>query len=174
MNKTIILFVLSIFTFGSLTAQDNNEPPTSLTRDASDNLMYEKVYEYPGVSQKELYKRVKLWIDANLKTIDNNISFDDLNNENISTSDVLLLNQFGAQSYRPCTNFKINFSFKEGKFKVKATQFSYIVGVINAPLETLKGVGSAKWKRRIYIDFDEKFTALMASLQKAAGSKDNW
>ena len=69
---------------------------------------------------------------------------------------------------------KINFSFKEGKFKVKATQFSYIVGVINAPLETLKGVGSAKWKRRIYIDFDEKFTALMASLQKAAGSKDNW
>ena len=168
--------VLVIITGNVLMAQETKEPPTTLTKDAN-GFTFEKVIEIPNVSKVELYNRVKLWVTGNLKTVDNNISFDDQKKENISTSTAMPLKknkwQYEADPY---INFKITFAFKDGKLKVNASDFIYHYYTYFAPFDKLsKAVGvEKKFQPDTYEDFDIKFSALITSLQKAAEKNGNW
>lgn len=179
MKKYLVL----IFFFGLVSqitfAQKGNDLPKTLSKDETNSFIFEKTFEVSGVSKKELYQRVKLWVNGNLKTVDNNISFDETNNSNISTSTGLALVTPKGLYAQPYTVFKVSFDFKDDKFRVKASQFVYVYKAHTAPFETIEGGGFnkkwvAKYKDEIYEDFDQRFAALLSSLEKASNKKDAW
>jgi hypothetical protein len=150
-------------------AQDAAEPPVTLNKTAS-GYTYEKIVDLPSVTKQQAYDRVKKWIVANLKTTDNNISFDDVDRNNIGTSAALILQ---SKHNILTARFKISFSFKDNKLKINASQFTMSSQVATVPFSEVLYIGK-KHTRETYEKFDEDFSAMINAIVEAAKKDDNW
>lgn len=124
------------------------------------------------MKKEELYNRIKQWVTTNLKTADNNIYFDDTEKKSIATSAAFLIADNGA-ALGQFVDFKINFGMKDGRMRIQASGFTYhgdggAGGRIrfDKPFNTLPYI--KKINRKICEDFDKKFSAMIASIEKAA------
>ena len=169
-----LLFLLLLSGFTSL-AQEEKQPPVTLTKTEGSGFTYEKIIDLPGISKEDAYARVKQWILANVKTVDNNISFDDKDKNSITTSAALLLEQKTNMFAVPFVEFKISIGFKENKMRITATQFIIGENGQELPFESEHFfIGwPKKYKESCYKSFDEKFPAMITAMTAAAMKKDD-
>ena len=173
--KTALLYLSLVFVFLAptfyLSAQETPEPPVTLTR-TSNGFTYEKIIDLPSVTKDQAYARVKKWIVANLKTTDNNISFDDVEKNNIGTSTTMALD---IKYLTESVSFKISISFKENKMRVNASQFMlHHPGLSPTPFNSKLDFIPKKKVSELYTKFDENFTAMISAITEAAIKDDNW
>ena len=180
MKKTTLFLLLLLLLAGFTSiAQDEKEPPVTLIKTEGSGFTYEKVIDLPSVSKGEAYDRIKQWVASNLKTVDNNILFDDKDKNQIATSTNLLLGKVLSDITLNVVEFKISFSFKDNKMKISASQFMYSGhdergNSAICEFDKIKGIDYGNKARRIiYEKFDEKFKALIDSAEAAAMKKDD-
>lgn len=135
---------------------------------------FEKIIDVAGVEKKALYDRVKNWIQANLKTNKDNIYFDEESYNSINATVAVPIKDFSIDVTRQKVEFKITFSFKDNKLKCTANSFLYYgldgTGAVwQKSLEDLKPLRK-KVQKNVYQDFDLNFSALIASMEKAAAN----
>lgn len=115
----MLLSVLTMFAFKAF-AQDDVE---ILKKDeATGDYYYEEVVTTDGLKQDELFKRAKAWILANMKTADNNITFDEKNFSAVNTGamNVKKKNFFGAHPIQDgAFDFKFHIWCKDGRYKIR-------------------------------------------------------
>jgi len=173
------LFLLLQTSLFIAVAQEEKDPPVTLTKTETSGFTFEKIIDLPAVSKEQAYDRIKQWIITNLKTADNNIAFDDKEKNNISTATGLLLGKIPNAWLTNAVEFKISFSFKDNKMKINASQFVFEGQVqdeqnTTCEFDQIKGPLYPKGIRKtIYKKFDEKFAALIASAEAAAAKKDD-
>ncbi len=178
--KAILLLAFSFFCMTAAFA-DGFESKI-VPKDAQGHLAYEKVVAVSNAKKEDLYAKVKAWVVENVKTVDNNILFDDKNFETIITTPTIALeNLKNSHVVNQKVNFKLKIQFKDGKMKVTATSFIYYgedvqYRVFNMPLEDLKITRIIPNPvKKIEDLFDESFQGFMTALEKSttAGSS-NW
>lgn len=79
----------------------------------SDSYYYEDIVPVNNITKEEMFGRAKAWVLSTLKTVDNNVQFDEKEMSIYNSSTVLLKN---ANEY---LNFKISILFKDGKYKFR-------------------------------------------------------
>ena len=115
-----------------------------------------------------------------MKTVDNNIQFDDAGNETIFTSPTLVIPDLKhTHAINQKITFKLKLLFKDGKYKITASSFAYFGKDVNGnwylnePLETLKIKGILPNPvKKIEPMFDEAFQGFIDALTKAIVSKE--
>lgn len=170
---TSLALFLSIFSYaGEFTS-------AVLTKGDDGTFRFEKIINIEGQNKEALYKRLKEWVLANVKTADNNIIFDDTNFERIVTTPTLSIENVKRYVINQKANFKLNLSFKDNKIKVTATSFSYFGTdcnrkVYSIPLETvyIKAI-IPNPNKKIGENFDFAFSSMIQSLEKAANTVEN-
>lgn len=149
---------------------------TTLQTNESGKFVYEKVIDVPGTSKQELYNKMKAWVLANIKTVDNNIVFDDNNFGSIVTTPTLgLKNVNGVYALRDqLLNFKLIISFKENKFRIEATSFHY-KGYVTSDFhnESLDDLEIPKmFERKVTLSIDGGISEFMNELESVSKKKD--
>jgi hypothetical protein len=180
MKKTIALLAFSVLFITNSFAGDFES--TVVPKNEQGHMVYEKVVEVNNVSKEELYKRVKAWVMDNVKTIDNNIQYDDKGSETIITTPTIALeNLKNNHVVNQKVNFKLKILFKDNKMKITASSFIYYGEdvqhrVFNTPLEDLKITRIIPSPvKKIQELFDDTFGGFVADLSKsAAASSGSW
>ena len=156
--------------------------PAVLQKNTTGNYVYEKIVPIEGKNKDELYNSVKRWIQANVKTVDNNISFDDKNMESIVTTPTLALaNSKKNWIIDQSINFKLVIDFKDNKIRISASSFIYYGLNDNAyPKKIFTGPIESFETGKSYIEVitpnvDSALKAFFDGLEKSATTKkDNW
>jgi len=171
--SAVLLCSLSAFAFES----------GVVSKDASGKLVYEQVVEAPGVSKKDLYKKVRAWVMENIKSWDNHVQLDDPENETLITTPTMSLPDLkNNHATNQKINFKLKIAFKDGKYKITASSFTYFGESIQHQLFADVPLEDLKFKRilpdpvkKIQDQFDEAFTSFTESIKKAAvAAKSDW
>lgn len=147
-------------------------------------MAYEAVTNVEGVSKEEMFKRAKQWIIANLKTNDNNISFD-ASNLSINNTATLVLKPAGGFNWAITSgliNFKLQVQFKDRRYRILmdniVVQTAYADGIV----ETMaydQIQRNNKPAKHIKQEVNEKLLAVAQQLEAAIKngnikSNDNW
>src|ERR1700722_20020340 len=122
-SMLLAAITISVLASRPAMAQDQKDPPVTLTKTDGSGFTFEKIIDLPGVSKEQAYDRVKQWVLNNFKTIDNNTSIEDKGKDNINTSTTMILDKRKWWTDPPLVSFKISISFKENKIKINASQF---------------------------------------------------
>lgn len=138
---------------------------------------YEMVYDMPGATKAELYKKAKSWVLSNLKAGAQN-QFDDNEQNEIHTTVALAYpDNINSGMINQVVHFKLNLSFKENKYRLSATDFVYQCNETGGaphtvPLHNIKPV-SKRGMSRVYTAFDESFLDLVNSLKSSMDKKSS-
>ncbi len=95
--------------------------------EVSGDSYYEEVVQLPGISQADLFKRSKTWIIANMKSVDNNIIFDDKEYSIVNSSAV----KVDKKKYTTywiddgLIEFKFHVWLKDGRYKFRIDNIVY-------------------------------------------------
>jgi len=191
-----LIFLLSSATMAKAQdAPEKNEQPDKvitvgshvLKQDGTDEYAYnngpyhyEKVWEVPGVSKDELYGRAKKWVLSNLKAGDQN-QLDDKDKNEIHTATLLFITQDIGGMRDQKLSFKLNFYFKEGKYRLEVGNFVYTGMAANPRNTPLNNLNTPKYltkkeQNKIYDAFDAIYLTLIRSLKEAMkkGDSSNW
>ena len=181
--KHLICVVACLFLFVSGTFAAKFESTILKTDSATGQFYYEKVVETNNTSKEALYKAVKTWVVAHIKTVDNNIAFDDAGFGTIVTTPTISISDVGNVVKHQAANFKLTIFFKDNKFKISATDFTYYgIDMQNAeytgPLEkvAIKRILPNPTKK-VAEHFDDAFSAFINQLSKASApdqAKNDW
>ncbi len=125
MKKYLLLGYLLILTCFQSFGQDES---LVLKKDeVSGDSYYEEVVQLPGLTQADLFKRSKTWVLANMKTVDNNISFDD-KEYTIVNSTAVKVDKKKYLTYwidDGLIEFKFHVWLKEGRYKFRIDNIVY-------------------------------------------------
>lgn len=156
----LLLSVLTIFAFKAF-AQDAE---ILKKEEASNDYYYEEVVTADGLKQDELFKRTKAWIIANLKTGDNNITFDDKNYSTVNTGamKVKTLKSMSVVIHDGYFDFKFHVWCKDGRYKLRLDNIMFYVVVS----QTMQGTTSRTYS---YSELNDK--KLDQHLKKDANAK---
>lgn len=162
MKKALMLFSLITLFAVDVFAQDDVE--ILKKDDATGDFYYEEVVTADGLKQDELFKRAKAWILANLKTGDNNITFDDKNYSTVNTGamKVKTLKSMSLVIHDGYFDFKFHVWCKDGRYKLRLDNVMFYVVVS----QTMQGTTS-----RTYSYTELKDKKLDQHLKKDANSK---
>ena len=179
--KYLLLIVTLLYAVPS-NAKDSKIQPELISVDSTDgHYYYEKIVAIDSLKKEIIYDRLKTWVQANVKTADNNISFDDKNFSSIITTPTIALEDVNRGLYqlrRQEFNFKLVISIKDGKYKIAATGFNYYAGEstggarFSGALETLdipKGYAVVAAR-----SIDDSFLRFLKSLKSAVKTKADW
>jgi hypothetical protein len=183
--KKVLLVALSLLMVApAIQAKDKEEEyKVVVAKNERGEYLYEGVINVENVAKEEMFKRAKEWIISNLKTEDNNISFDEANMHIANTASVVLKpgSGFNWNMTHIVVNFKLNLAFKDGRYKFV---FDNIVVQAASPgigLETLSYeqiTRNNKPSKYVRKEVNEKLLSLSNQLEEAvkAGGKanDNW
>ncbi len=173
MKKIVLIFTLLICSKSLLFSQDN--PGLVFEKDASsgDNF-YEEVVTMNGVGQEELYKRAKNWVMANMKTEDNNISFEDKEFKIVNSAGMKVdPKSFITYAINDgIMDFKFHVWVKEGKYKLRVDNITYHLLINNGDSkstrsESYNDVKDNKFGRYLRSQADEKLYSLVYVFKKA-------
>ena len=180
--KKILLFVLALFIYSQIDAQDSTNwgmPYNSVKK----IFIYEEVVAVSGISKDELYKRAESWIatyyTSGLKKI----------YEKSQTDGYIRLNHRfpvmktvkGQIINDVIINYKMELSFKDGKYRFQIFKFYCGVDANSQPIEkwmlsTYSDPEVAKERyKKIDLEVQKAITSLKAAMLKPVPVKtDNW
>lgn len=172
---TILIAVISIQTFGQI--------PTD---PATKKFIYEAVVGADSIKGDAIYNNAKEWLSRNLKSSDNNISFDKDSKTMTTTGNIHLENRVGWCEHKDINlNFKFSVFVKDGRYKYIVENFyvSYynVCGLgsnspISEPFEELD-FGN-KQKEKVYNEADTKVKGMISELEKyiksPTSAKKDW
>lgn len=126
-NTLILLAFISIFlTMAPSMVRSQNkgaEAAKAIVKETNSNgYYYEEVISVENVTKEQMFERAKQWVLSNFKTGDVNSQFDD-KNFNIYTSATIFYEKYKPKFDADLLNFKLNISFKDGKYKVRIEDF---------------------------------------------------
>lgn len=149
---------------------------------------YESVVNIENVAKEEMYKRAKQWVIANLKTVDNNIQFDE-SEYTIVNNPIVTIKAAGGLTWaitRGAANFKVNLQFRDGRYKILVDNVSiYLEHGPGIPPNTfayellMKDRGS-KAKTHVMKEVNEQINAIAVGIEQAVkgnpgnAANDNW
>jgi len=189
MKKVLLIAGALFFVTPNMQAKDKEEDAkiVLVKNDSDGDYAYEEVVAVDGVSKEEMFKRAKQWIVANLKTVDNNIQFDDkdfvINNE---ASTIITASQgWGWVISRGSTSFKVHLAFKDGRYKFRIDNVTiYLEHGVAAPPNSgayslLMKDKDNKAKKHVVNDVNSQIGAVIDGVKNAiqtggAAAKDNW
>jgi hypothetical protein len=153
-----------------------------VTKDANGDYCYEKVFEVPGVSQKELFNRGKKWVTANLITEDNHAKFDE-EEFSITSTPSFAIKPLGGWSYNitaGTVTMKAHFYFKDGKYKLRLDNITAVVKYSNGVVQQRTYDGIIKMPNKpsnhLIKEVDEIVLSVSGKSLKSLQSDkpDNW
>ncbi len=170
LQKFFVCFLLLLGSFKAFSTEKLK--PSVLEQDANGNWFYEKVVTIDSVSKKDIYDKLKSWVIANVKTVDNNIMFDDANFDRIVTTPTISIED-NTWTDNQTVNFKLTVSFKDGKMKIYAAGFTYRGHSGSGEVSgTFENYSNAKVEINVVNSkFDEAFTSFVKALKTAARNK---
>lgn len=169
---TIYILLLSAFTYASEVVS-----PSCLKKGEDGKYYYDTVLNVGTISKQALYKKMKDWTMTNIKTIDNNISFDDNTFETIITTPTINMENL-PHNWRvsQSINFKLKISFKENRMRIQANSFSYFgkapndTGLRGGAIETTEY--NKAFIKSINEKFDSTFLMFISQLSKVAQTNE--
>lgn len=160
LSRIILLLAITIFSrYSVCLAQEKKADSEAIfiTDESSDDYYFERVVEVAGISKTDMFARAKEWTLSKLKTVDNNIHFDE-QQFSIMNGSTLLLRKTGV-----FVNFKVSILFKDGKYKFRFDNL--VVTYTSGTLVLTKPYGpkmfpNRSFSRKIMNESDETFAAL--------------
>ena len=178
MTRLFLFFVCALCTFQSFAAEFNS---TVLKKSEDGIWQYEKVIVSDNQSKEVLYKTIKDWVLQNVRTVDNNIIFDDINFEAIVTTPTIQLADIKRLCVNQTVNFKLVIKFKDNRIRVSATGFNYhgVDGgrAYMVPIQELHIKNMfPNPEKKVFENFDLAFSSFITLLEKATMNtkKDTW
>lgn len=185
------LVITSLLTVLSVNLFAQSDDAALLKKDAATGTSaYEEVIKAPGVKKEELYARAKKWILANIKTQDNNISFNDNDFSAVNTAALKVdeKNFFSAICHGGVFDFKFNVTCKDERYKIRIDNIVYYVQMgqnYSVTLQTFSydELKDNKQGRFFQEQANDRLKAFVAAFEKymehptegAGGSKkDDW
>ncbi len=166
----ILLFFISIVKVNAQEEQTLTFKPDEVSGDN----YYEEVVTAPNLKQDEIFKRAKAWILANMKTGDNNITFDekDFSIVNSAAMKVDQKNFFTYAILDGVMDFKFHVWIKEGKYKLRVDNITYhlLLGQgaeRSSKTESYNGLKDNKYSRHLKGQAEEKLYSLVNVFKKA-------
>lgn len=188
--RKILLLVMTLFiAVPSMDAKGDKEEVKIVLfkEEKTGDYIYEEVVTCDDVSKEDMFKRAKQWIVGNLKTVDNNIQFDDkdlvINNE---ASTIITAGQGLTWAIsRGSTSFKIHLAFKEGRYKLRIDNITIYLehGMSDPPnsfsYTLLMKDRDSKAKKHVVNNVNSQIGAVIEGLKEAiklgvTTEKDNW
>lgn len=160
------------------------EPSNAIVKETNSNsYYYEEIINVENVTKEEMFERAKQWVLSNFKTGDVNSQFDD-KNLNIYTSSTIFYEKYKSTWNADLLNFKLNISFKDGKYKVRIEDFIIKSNFYYADPPTpydestmfVKKVGGKKYKAWLIEQTNKMASSISTGLQNAVkgnNKKDN-
>lgn len=185
MKKCLFLVMFLLISIPVLQAKDKEED-YKVVVDKNENgiYLYEGIVTVEGIDKAEMFKRAKNWIVSNLKTEDNNISFDETNMHIANTANIVLKpgSGFNWNISHMVVNFKLNLMFKDGRYKFVFDNIVVQAASANIGLETLSYeqiTRNNKPSKHARKEVNEKLLAISTQLEQAIKTgvekgKDDW
>ena len=184
MRKILFIVMALWFVTPTLMAQDKDTKEVVKKNETTGEYSYEDVVLVENVTKGVMFERAKKWIISNIVTGDNNIKFDSVTSDIVTSSSIILKTgsgfTFGITS--GYINFKLNIQFKDGRYKFVFNGISVHAVFDEGTVKTLaydqilKDRGSAKFIRK---DVNEKLQAISTQLENTiikveTSTNDNW
>ena len=145
--------------------------PHSLYINEDKSFYFDTVINVPNTTMETLYKRAKEWVTGNIRTVDNNIVFDDKGFSEIKNEIMIKLKNVMDGRY---VNFKYSIKFQEGKFRIHCGSFLYNKTALMFENQPLHDV-SSMWRKKVYSEFDENFSQLIISnINACLKTEEKW
>jgi hypothetical protein len=173
---TILVAFISLNAFGQI-------PMDAATK----KFVYEAIVKVDSIKTEVIYNNAKEWIVRNLKSSDNNMSFDKESKTITSTGNMHLEDRGGLCLYKEFNlNFKFSVFIKEGRYKYIIENFyiSYYKDCSQGKISPVSGafenldIGK-KQNEKVFNEADIKFKSMISDLEKyikssPAINKSDW
>lgn len=177
MKRSLLALVTVFISAATLYAQDE-QSLTFKKDEVSGDSYYEEVVTAPNLKADELFKRAKTWILANMKTDDNNITFDEkeMTIVNAAAMKVDQKNFFTYAILDGIMDFKYHVWCKDGKYKLRVDNIGYhlLLGSGNdktTKTESYNELKDNKYSRHLKSQAEEKLWGLVTVFKKAMESE---
>jgi len=165
----VILFLLliSFESFSQINVSD--KLPHSLYVSEDKSLYFDTVVSAPGASMEVLYKRAKDWVTNTIRTVDNNVVFDDKEFTQIKNEVMIKVNVLDGRYI----SFKYSIKFQNEKFKIHCESFLHNRTAAMFENDPFHKLGLLK--KNIYSEFDKEFSKLILSnINACLKSEEKW
>ena len=163
----ILLFISSSKCFSQINVSD--KLPHSLYINEDKSFYFDTIVIAPNANMETLYKRAKEWVTGNIRTVDNNIVFDDKGFTEIKNEAMLKLNVMDGRF----VNFKYSIKFQNDKFRIHCESFIYNRTAAMFENQSFHDIGLLR--KNIYSEFDKVFSKLIiANISACMKSEEKW